>query len=1348
MKICYYLCGVASALLLALPLHSATELGKLPLTTPMDTSAEVTQKIKDSSLKINGYDIEGNKLMLSDKFINDIDKVYTDGGQYVFTKLSDHPIFYNTYYIYTGNNKCAITNYVKPLYNYLTGERHYRPGYGDCFIRVGTNNPETAFYINRAGEFDRLTNLYAANKNSMPPEVKYLTIDDSMVLNNVLFNRSDLNIDGINVCTSNDIENVYTVTGFSDMIYTKTSDALVRRDLSSYNLYYKPIYYYSTHERVKYGVNTNSYITVGRPDGYGYPRLIYFEGDKYWDYEVYAVPTKANIPLPIQSISIDTDRIYNIVYGSWRLATNSSNIAIGRYANRDVAGNILTHWIAIGAGSRAWNHYSTAVGNSSASSNNAVAVGGYAKAFNTNSVAMGYRSAASNAFSIAIGGNAISVEDRTTAIGDQSVANHANATSVGSEVISHGVGTFNIYPDTMDKVYLKDNKLSDLVNTAITNQIANKVPSMIPPEKPEPTALLTNWASINIGTGARGMGGSTIAEGYYAYAGSHASIAIGKYATVTNCKNYRSYSGIAIGSSALASNNFAIAIGYYARATDANSTVITVGTNAVNSHGMNTFTVGLTDNDPLNYFYLGNSSLKSLLTNYDNSKVTATSIGALSSSEDINLADGKSINLTGGDFTINCNEDDIYDSAITAGWDSSQKRMKISLMGPSTEVVEPTGVILESGNISGDGGKISVLGGAGENSGGKLYVEATDLGTGSGQVYVKGVSGFGYYTPHITMIGGYEDRRNNSYHCPEITVGEVKVRESITNLNNSAITKIANQSVTGGNINLGDGLEFVGNNPLSQFDHKYYITYDTMGSQNYTAFTKASDVCDSSGAGYPLYREDGTRLTDDAGFYVNCNSIRGALVIIRPDSLETITGEPATFTEVPFNKQNNVINVSTNIAFKSAVELVKTQIDKVETDLETFKSVAPVFSNEYGQVSTTLTQDKPTLKISGSTSADSIELSPSDHNNGSTITLNSRNGGSRIDVNGGTYDGGVIRVRGPNVDSGEIQYSAAAIIAECLIPNQSIYIKSGYQGPDNIVPAEINIGDCKIRESINKLTNDVAVVANNLTNSQNVVIGKNANINDSESYAIAVGRSARVIGYSKDNSIAIGSYSLCKSGSTSYNCNIAIGSSAVATNYSGVAIGNGATVSHADSISIGDGAKSHRDSTFNINFSDPAPGLHNVYINDNNLTTLFDKRMHDINEAWILKDPDGNTRLLMPNYNTIYQIYDSAATGGFNVIEYLDGYSDGYKFTWNSYSGEMTLKVANSTNILILGAAPTDSSITFIDSNNRKYTVTRKKSYEHQTYFDDKINILLTKIQEMETTISNLTQQVNALQNP
>lgn len=895
MKICYYLCGVASALLLALPLHSATELGKLPLTTPMDTSAEVTQKIKDSSLKINGYDIEGNKLMLSDKFINDIDKVYTDGGQYVFTKLSDYPVLYTSGYRYVGNNKYyAITNYVKPLYKYLTGERHCHI-YGDYFIKVDTNNPETVYYMDSSGTLNRFTSLYAANKNSMPPEVKYLTIDDSMVkLNNILFNRSDLNIDGINVCTSNDIENVYTVTGFSDMIYTKTSDALVRGYLSSasYNLYYKPIYYYSTHERVKYGVNTNSYITVAHPDGLRLLRLIYFEGDNYWDYKVYAVPTKANIPLPIQSISIDTTRIYNTVYRSWRLATNSSNIAIGRYANKDVAGGFFTHWIAIGGGSRAWNYYSTAVGNCSASSNNAVAVGGYAKAFNTDSVAMGYRSAASNAFSIAIGGNAISVEDRTTAIGDQSVANHANATSVGSEVISHGVGTFNIYPDTMDKVYLKDNKLSDLVNTAITNQIANKVPSMIPPEKPEPTALLTNWASINIGTGARGMGGCTVAAGYYAYAGSHASIAIGKYASVTNCKNYRRDSGIAIGSNALASNNFATAIGYYAKATDTNSTVIAVGNNAVNSHGMNTFTVGLTDNDPLNYFYLGNSSLKSLLTNY------------------------------------------------------------------------------------------------------------------------------------------------------------------------------------------------------------------------------------------------------------------------------------------------------------------------------------------------------------------------------------------------------------------------------------------------------------------------VAVVANNLTNSQNVVIGKNANINDSESYAIAVGRSARVIGYSKDNSIAIGSYSLCKSGSTSYNCNIAIGSSAVATNYSGVAIGNGATVSHADSISIGDGAKSHRDSTFNINFSDPAPGLHNVYINDNNLTTLFDKRMHDINEAWILKDPDGNTRLLMPNYNTIYQIYDSAATGGFNVIEYLDGYSDGYKFTWNSYSGEMTLKVANSTNILILGAAPTDSSITFIDSNNRKYTVTRKKSYEHQTYFDDKINILLTKIQEMETTISNLTQQVNALQNP
>ena len=895
MKICYYLCGVASALLLALPLHSATELGKLPLTTPMDTSAEVTQKIKDSSLNINGYDIEGNKLMLSDKFINDIDKVYTDGGQYVITKLSDHPILYNTYYYnsYVDYNKYAITNYVKPLYKYLTGERHYHYPYGDCFIRVGTDNPETVYYINSAGALTQIPGgLFAANKNSMPPEVKYLTIDDSMVkLNNILFNRSDLNIDGINVCTSNDIENVYTVTGFSDMIYTKTSDAIVRKYSSNLgcNLYYKLIYYYSTHEQVKYGVNTNSYITVARPDGYGYPRLIYFKD--YYNCEVYAVPTKANIPLPIQSISIDTNRIYNTIYGSWRLVTNSSNIAMGKNANRNVAGNILTHWIAIGSGSRAWNYFSTSVGDSSASSNNAVAVGGYAKAFNTNSVAMGYRSAASNAFSIAIGGNAISVEDRTTAIGAQSVANHTNATSVGSEVISHGVGTFNIYPDTMDKVYLKDNKLSDLVNTAITNQIANKVPSMIPPEKPEPTALLTNMETINIGRSARGSGGSTISEGYYAYAGSHASIAIGKYATVTNCKPFRSVSGIAIGSGALASNNFATAIGCYARATDTNSTVIAVGTNTVNSHGMNTFTVGLTDNDPLNYFYLGNSSLKSLLTNY------------------------------------------------------------------------------------------------------------------------------------------------------------------------------------------------------------------------------------------------------------------------------------------------------------------------------------------------------------------------------------------------------------------------------------------------------------------------VAVVANNLTNSQNVVIGKNANINDSGSYAIAVGRSARVIGYSKDNSIAIGSYSLCKSDIIN-NCNIAIGSSAVATNYSGVAIGNGATVSHADSISIGDGAKSHRDSTFNINFSDPAPGLHNVYINDNNLTTLFDKRMHDINEAWILKDPDGNTRLLMPNYNTIYQIYDSAATGGFNVIEYLDGYSDGYKFTWNSYSGEMTLKVANSTNILILGAAPTDSSITFIDSNNRKYTVTRKKSYEQQTYFDDKINILLTKIQEMETTISNLTQQVNALQNP
>lgn len=1062
MKICYYLCGVASALLLALPLHSATELGKLPLTTPMDTSAEVTQKIKDSSLKINGYDIEGNKLILSDKFINDIDKVYSDGGQYVITKLSDHPILYTSGYRYVGNNKYAVTNYVKPLYKYLTGERHYHHPYGDCFIRVGTNNPETAYYINSAGALTQLPGgLFAANKNSMPPEVKYLTIDDSMVkLNNILFNRSDLNIDGINVCTSNDIENVYTVTGFSDMIYTKTSDVLVHGYSSTHgcNVYYKSIYYYSTHERVKYGVNTNSYITVGHPGGLKYPRLIYFK-DENTDRvkcEVYAVPTKVHIPLPIQSISIDTNSIYNNIYGSWSLVTNSTTIAIGKNANKDVRRNVFTHWIAIGSGSRAWNYYSVSVGNCSASSNNAVAVGGHAKTFNTNSVAMGYQSAASNAFSIAIGGNAISVEDRTTAIGAQSVANHTNATSVGSEVISHGVGTFNIYPDTMDKVYLKDNKLSDLVNTAITNQIANKVPSMIPPEKPEPTSLLTNKAMINIGKGAWGLS-EGVSVGYHAGTGGYAAIAIGKNATVTNCRPYRAAGGIAIGNSALASNNFATAIGYYAMATDTNSTVIAVGNNAVNSHGMNTFTVGLTDNDPLNYFYLGNSSLKSLLTNYDNSKVTATSIGALSSSEDINLADGKSINLTGGDFTINCNEDDIYDSAITAGWDSSQKRMKISLMGPSTEVVEPTGVILESGNISGDGGKISVL--------------------------------------------------------------------------------------------------------------------------------------------------------------------------------------------------------------------------------------------------------------------------------------------------GGTYDGGVIRVRGPNVDSGEIQYSAAAIIAECLIPNQSIYIKSGYQGPDNIVPAEINIGDCKIRESINKLTNDVAVVANNLTNSQNVVIGKNANINDSESYAIAVGRSARVIGYSKDNSIAIGSYSLCKSDIIN-NCNIAIGSSAVATNYSGVAIGNGATVSHADSISIGDGAKSHRDSTFNINFSDPAPGLHNVYINDNNLTTLFDKRMHDINEAWILKDPDGNTRLLMPNYNTIYQIYDSAATGGFNVIEYLDGYSDGYKFTWNSYSGEMTLKVANSTNILILNTAPTDSSITFIDSNNRKYTVTRKKSYEQQTYFDDKINILLTKIQEMETTISNLTQQVNALQNP
>lgn len=97
------------------------------------------------------------------------------------------------------------------------------------------------------------------------------------------------------------------------------------------------------------------------------------------------------------------------------------------------------------------------------------------------------------------------------------------------------------------------------------------------------------------------------------------SIAIGDNAMVTNCNPLRSVGGIAIGHEAIASNNYAMAIGYRAFANDTNSTVIAVGTNTVNSHGINTFTVGLTDNDPLNYFYLGSSSLKSLLDdNYAN----------------------------------------------------------------------------------------------------------------------------------------------------------------------------------------------------------------------------------------------------------------------------------------------------------------------------------------------------------------------------------------------------------------------------------------------------------------------------------------------------------------------------------------------------------------------------------------------------------------------------------------------------------------------------------------------------------------------------------------------------------
>lgn len=1312
MKI-YYLCGVASALLLALPLHSATELGKLPLTTPMDTSAEVTQKIKDSSLTINGRDID-NKLILSDKFVNDIDEMYyISNGSYGFTKLSDDPIFFNEV-----NN---ARTYVKPLYYYETNERiQYIPG-GDCFVSVTTNNTANVYRIyNNYFQYAFVVSKISTNKNNTP--IKYLTIDDSTVkLNNVLFNRNDLNIDGIDVCTSNDIENVYTVKGFSDMIYTKTSDSVVRKYLNSaYSLYIKPIYYYSTGERVKYGAGTNSYMMVPHPDGLTQYHIIWVEGDNYYNYRDYGTPIKVNIPLAIKSISIDTNRIYSTVYNSYRLATNSTYIAIGKNANQDTR-TFINYTIAIGNSSKAGTRYSVSIGSRSVSSNDAVAVGAYAKAFTTNSVALGYQSAASNAFSVAIGGTAISVEDHTTAIGAQSIANHTNATSVGSQVTSHGEGTFNIYPDTMDKVYLKDNKLSDLVNTAITNQIANVVPSMIPPEKPEPTSLLTNVPYIRIGKNVKSLGGYGVVIGNNAYSRGRGSIVIGNNAT--SCVPNIRIGGIAIGQGAMASNNYATAIGYGALASDTNSTVIAVGTNTVNSHGINTFTVGLTDNDPLNYFYLGSSSLKSLLTNYDNSKVTAASIGALPDHGHAKLI-------------VN---DNYYQNEDSPQLSIAEENTERGVHLYSAESYDKGAMVKIDGSAT-TGGRLIIEPAIGENSNNRIILDGKAVQRDDAWAYSSRIS-----IGNSLSLNGESMILNNgdiSYEPAELTLSGIKVRESLTNLNNSAITKIANQSVTGGNVNLGEGLEFIGNNPLSQFDHKYYITYDTEGSRNYTAFTKASDEYNSSGDGYPLYNEDGSRLTDSGGYYVNRYD-NNSICYIRPDSLQTITGNLATFTELPFFKQSNAISVSTNIAFKSDVEAVKTHLEQViSTDF-------PVFSNEYGRVTTSLTEAEPTLKISGSTSSDSIELSPSDHSNGSTITLNSRNGGSKINVNAGTYQSASIRVGASTYESS----SAAAITVESAISDQSIYMLGGKHGSDDntVIPAEITIGDCQVRKSIDKLTNDVTQVANSLTNSQCVVIGQGAKINIDDDYsAIAIGKAARVIGNTRDSSIAIGHGSLCQSIS-SLNSNIAIGDGAAASNYNSVAIGYGATASHANSISIGANTKSHGTSSFNISLQQPGnTGLHSVYIDDDNLVTLFDKRMHAINEVWLLEDPDGNTRLLTANYNTIYQEYDSNDSSGsrFNVIEFLDGYSDGYKFTWNSFTGGMSLKIANSSNELTTSIAPTSTVITFTDSNNRTYKVTRKKSYEQQTYFDDKINSLITKIQQMETTISNLTQQVNALQNP
>lgn len=281
--------------------------------------------------------------------------------------------------------------------------------------------------------------------------------------------------------------------------------------------------------------------------------------------------------------------------------------------------------------------------------------------------------------------------------------------------------------------------------------------------------------------------------------------------------------------------------------------------------------------------------------------------------------------------------------------------------------------------------------------------------------------------------------------------------------------KINNTAITNSEIILGNGLEFIGENPLAQFDHKYQIELTDSDEPSFIAYAKNSDVEVNEGGGRPLYQENGQRLIHN-DFYL-CHYELSGIGYIDTNTLQTSSGSGATFTELPFNNKQNAISLSDTVALKSDIESVKSNIESVKSEI-------PKLSTDFGYVNPKL-DDYYNIEFNvgrfnfpgdSSSAVNCLELKA--NKDYTVLSLNGGDVGGGLIINGGPLHGSSIKLS-PSTDSRN------EITNEFVTINAGSWIDDGVEVNRS---AEITIGDLKVRESITNIVDRLTGVETNSSN--------------------------------------------------------------------------------------------------------------------------------------------------------------------------------------------------------------------------------------------------------------------------